>query len=92
MPWRRAERLTASRLNWEVDADQQDPAGGEQLAVAHRDQMDALGIAAVDLVALGHSLLDAEDVVAQLERGGQLLPAARPADLVHGGPGHRLED
>ena len=59
-------------------ADQQDPAGGEQLAVAHGDQVDALGVAAVELVALGHALLDAEHVVAELERRRQLLAGCGP--------------
>jgi len=44
--------------------------------------------AAVDLVALGHALLHAEHVVAQLEGSRQLLPAASPADLIYGRPGH----
>ncbi len=44
--------------------------------------MDALVVAPVELLALGHALLDAEHVVAQLQRGGQLVTAAGPPDLV----------
>src|SRR5262249_31905147 len=64
----------------------------EQLPVAYRDEMDPLVVATVELVALGHALLDAEHVVAELERGRQLLPALRAPDLDHGGapgPGRR---
>ena len=69
-------------------ADHHDPAGAEQLAVLDRDQVDALVIAAVELVVLGHPLLDAEHRVAQLQGRGELVLVARPPDLVEHRPGH----
>ena len=45
-------------------------------------------VAAVELVVLGHALLDAEHGVAQLQGRRELLLVARPPDLVEDRPGH----
>ena len=82
IPWRRASRAHRQPAELDRRADDQQPAGGEQLAVGDGDQVDALAVAAVELLALGHALLDAEHLVAQLERRRHLLVAARAADLV----------
>src|SRR5438309_5796524 len=63
-------------------ADHQDPACAEQVAILDCDEMDAFVIAAVQLLVLGHALLNAEDVVTKHQRGAQLVPVARPPYLV----------
>ena len=44
--------------------------------------MNPVVIASVDLLVLRHPLLDAEDVVTELERGLHLALAPEPTDLV----------
>ena len=58
-----------------------DPAGGQHFLVRHGDEVQALGVAPVELLAHRHALLDAEDLVAQRYRRLQLLLAAHPPDL-----------
>ena len=58
------------------------------LAVDDRDEVDALVVTPVEFLALGDPLLDAEDVVSQLEGGGHLALAADAANLVGERVGH----
>ena len=61
--------------------DEHEAQRADDASVLHGDEMHALAVAAVDLVALGHALLLHEDAVAQADRGRALLLAPSPADL-----------
>ena len=52
--------------------------------------MHRVAVTAVLLLALGDALLDAEDVVADLEQLRHLRLAVRPADLDRGGAAHLI--
>lgn len=62
--------------------DVQHAAGAEHLFALHRNQVYAFGVASVELLVLRNPLLAAEDIVAQLERRGQLVLRPRTAYLI----------
>ena len=58
-------------------------AGRDDPPALHRDEVQGVVVAAVELIGERHALLGDEDVVAQREGGAELVRALRPADLAH---------
>ena len=61
----------------------QQAAGADDLAVVDDDEVQRLVVEPVALLLEAHALLDAEDVVAQRQRGVDLGPVSRGPDLGH---------
>jgi hypothetical protein len=72
---RRASGAIARRLNWAVE-----PVSSSR-QVLHCDEVHPLAVATVELLALGHPLLLAENAVADGERRGQLARVGDAPDL-----------
>ena len=61
----------------------QQAAGADDLAVVDDDEVQRLVVAPVELLLEAHALLDAEDLVAQRQRGVDLGLVSRRPDLGH---------